>query len=41
MWLFEPRELRAALRTRGFEVLDWQLAGVTQFVAGRRSEDAE
>ncbi len=41
MWVFEPRELRAALRTRGFEVLDWRLAGVTQFVAGRRSTDAE
>ena len=41
MWVFGPRELRAALRTRGFEVLDWQIAGLTQFVAGRRSAAAE
>lgn len=41
MWVFVPRELRAALRTRGFEVLDWQLAGFSQFVAGRRSAATE
>ncbi len=39
--VFRPRELRGALRTCGFEVLDWRLAGVTQFVAGRRSAAAE
>lgn len=41
MRVFGTRELRDALRTRGFEALDWQLAGVTQFVAGRRSAAAD
>jgi ubiquinone/menaquinone biosynthesis C-methylase UbiE len=37
MRVFGTDELRDALRARGFEALEWRLAGVTQFVAGRRS----
>ncbi len=40
MRVFGTQELRDALRARGFEALEWQLAGVTQFVAGRRSAPA-
>lgn len=41
MRVFSPSELRDALRARGFEALEWRLAGVTQFVAGRRSAAAD
>src|SRR5829696_8760956 len=36
MRLFGRDEVVAALRARGFDELEWRLAGVTQFVAGRR-----
>jgi SAM-dependent methyltransferase len=35
MRLFGEEELRDALRRRGFEALEWQLAGVAQIVGGR------
>ncbi|MBA3421553.1 MAG: class I SAM-dependent methyltransferase [Thermoleophilaceae bacterium] len=41
MRVFGTQELHDALRARGFEALEWQLAGVTQFVTGRRSAPAE
>jgi SAM-dependent methyltransferase len=38
MRLFGEEELRDALRRRGFEALEWQLAGVAQIVGGRLAE---
>ncbi len=37
MRVFGQQELRDALRARGFEALEWQLAGAAQIVAARRA----